>query len=246
MDKKIIAILAFCMAATLAGAESFQSQTVTESIFGGESVSFDFARCDYLLVNISPSQQGEWSAQGCADESAGNFYCLCSDGYVLNLTAAKNSVGDFDILMTNYYDVSMPPRVFIISPTNTTYTKVYLPLTFASDARAFFTYSLDGRRNITIRGNTTLWVDNGKHSIIVYARDRQGLVGTSEKVFFSYCLGDVNGDKRVTATDVGLIASRLWQHCFNRRYVSDYDLNSDCVINYFDVWAAMSRIGDRC
>ena len=78
-------------------------------IFGGQPITYTFDKCTYLVVNITPSELHEWTAQGCDELVAGNFYCNCYDNFNLVLTPAVNSVGDFTITMTNYYYA--PPQV---------------------------------------------------------------------------------------------------------------------------------------
>jgi hypothetical protein len=47
-------------------------------------------------------------------------------------------------------------------------------------------YSLDGRDNVTITGNTTLsGLSNGLHNVTVYARDEFENTGASETISFS-------------------------------------------------------------
>ena len=47
-------------------------------------------------------------------------------------------------------------------------------------------YCLDGQKNVTITGNTTLTgLPNGYHNVIVYAMDKAGNAGASEIVYFS-------------------------------------------------------------
>ena len=47
-------------------------------------------------------------------------------------------------------------------------------------------YSLDGKENVTINGNTTLTgLSEGSHNITVYANDAAGNMGKSETVFFT-------------------------------------------------------------
>ena len=47
-------------------------------------------------------------------------------------------------------------------------------------------YSLDGKANVTIAGNTTLTaLSNGAHSLTIYANNTFGNVGASEPVTFT-------------------------------------------------------------
>ena len=46
-------------------------------------------------------------------------------------------------------------------------------------------YSLDDKSNVTIAGNTTLYnLTQGIHSVVVYANDTEGNMGSSNKIFF--------------------------------------------------------------
>ncbi len=78
-------------------------------------------------------------------------------------------------------------NVSILSPENTTYTLSQLPLTFTVNASfSWAGYSLDGQSNVTAVTNTTLTnVAQGSHSIVVYADDTSGLMGSSTTVHFT-------------------------------------------------------------
>jgi len=75
-----------------------------EALVAGDMISFNFSSCDDLIVNITPFEENEWEVENCIEETIGNFYCDCDDNYQLNLTPAKNSVGNFTIYMTSYYE----------------------------------------------------------------------------------------------------------------------------------------------
>jgi len=92
MKKMIGILLTFCF-----------SIVSVNAIYGGETISFPFEKCQDLLVNITPCEVGEWVAENCVEESICNFVCDCTDDYVLNLTVAENSVGTFEITLTNYW-----------------------------------------------------------------------------------------------------------------------------------------------
>ena len=80
-----------------------------------------------------------------------------------------------------------PPTVGIWSPENITYGESNLvPLIFTTNERPFWMgYSLDGRANATITGNTTLTVGDGSHWTIVYVNDTSGNMGASSPVCFT-------------------------------------------------------------
>lgn len=80
-----------------------------------------------------------------------------------------------------------PLTVFIVSPKNKTYSVNSVPLTFTvSEPTSWIGYSLDGQMNVTILGNTSLpGLSDGLHSLIVYAKDTAGKIGSSEIIYFS-------------------------------------------------------------
>jgi hypothetical protein len=78
-----------------------------------------------------------------------------------------------------------PPQIQITSPENKTYSKVTLSYTI-DRSTSWTGYSLDNRANVTIKGNTELFnLSQGSHSIILYANDSSGNMGSSNTVFFS-------------------------------------------------------------
>jgi len=83
-----------------------------------------------------------------------------------------------------------PPTISILFPENKTYTVNDVPLNFTVDElTSWIGYSLDGQINVTIAGNTTLFdLEEGSHSILVYANDTSGNMGTSNKIFFTIAL----------------------------------------------------------
>jgi len=74
------------------------------ALVAGDTISYNFEKCDYLSVNITPCEHGEWTAENCIEELTGNFNCDCDDNYRLNLTPAINCAGEFLITLTNYYE----------------------------------------------------------------------------------------------------------------------------------------------
>jgi len=78
--------------------------------------------------------------------------------------------------------------IIILSPGNTTYTSTSVKLKVdISEATSWIGYSLDGAANKTITGTTTTLNDLslGSHSIIVYANDTTGLMGSSDILYFT-------------------------------------------------------------
>jgi hypothetical protein len=84
-------------------------------------------------------------------------------------------------------DYGVPPEIKVLSPLNQLYNDSIVPLVFTVDKPVnWLGYSLDGKENITISGNTTLTgLSNGSHNITLYAEDLFGKIGTSETVIFT-------------------------------------------------------------
>jgi hypothetical protein len=86
-----------------------------------------------------------------------------------------------------FFTIDTTPRLWVLSIENKTYDKSSISLNFTvSEPVSQITYSLDGQGNMTIGGNTTLaGLNNGEHSLTVYAEDNAGNIGASETVYFS-------------------------------------------------------------
>ncbi|MBN1244484.1 hypothetical protein JXA31_02705, partial [Candidatus Bathyarchaeota archaeon] len=82
---------------------------------------------------------------------------------------------------------TVPPVIEVVSPVNQTYNASSVSLDFmVNKPAAWMGYSLDGRDNVTVNGNTTLdGLSNGLHNVTVYARDERGNTGASETVTFN-------------------------------------------------------------
>jgi N-acetylneuraminic acid mutarotase len=82
---------------------------------------------------------------------------------------------------------TVPPKIFVVSPENKTYTVNSVSLTSnVNKPAAWMGYSLDGLDNVTITGNITLTgLSNGLHNLTVYAKDAFENVGASETVYFT-------------------------------------------------------------
>ena len=80
-----------------------------------------------------------------------------------------------------------PPQITLLSPVNQVYNESSVDLVFTTDEAVNWTaYSLDGKQNVTITGNSTITgIPNGSHNLTVYANDTFGNMGTSETISFS-------------------------------------------------------------
>jgi N-acetylneuraminic acid mutarotase len=84
------------------------------------------------------------------------------------------------------YVPEKPPKISVLSPVNETYNNSNVPLVYTVDKPVDWTeYSIDGKPNETITGNTTMTrLSNGLHNLTIYAQDTFGNIGTSENITF--------------------------------------------------------------
>ena len=85
---------------------------------------------------------------------------------------------------------TVPPQISVLSPINQTYNETSVSLVFTVDKAVNWTsYSLDGKDNVTITGNTTITgLSAGLHNITVYAEDEFENIGASETIKFTIAL----------------------------------------------------------
>jgi len=112
------------------------------------------------------------------------------------------SLNELTIKGTKPVDID-PPMILVISPSSQTFATDSVSLVFALDEEAsWIGYSLDGRSNVTISGNTTLSnLYNGTHFVLVYANDTVGNMGYSETVYF---VATVEGGLPITSLIIGV------------------------------------------
>ena len=110
-----------------------------------------------------------------------------SDGSTANpriiaVTGAMNYAG-----LWNFVAASAPVSVSLLSPANKTFTENNVPLTIhVSRPEVWVGYSLDGKANVTIAGNTTLpRLADGPHNVSVFVRDALGNFMSSGIVYFT-------------------------------------------------------------
>jgi hypothetical protein len=79
------------------------------------------------------------------------------------------------------------PTIIVVSPQNETYSDTNISLTFKlSEPTSWIGYSIDGKADIAISGKTTLpRLPDGSHSIVVYASDLAGNIGSSDMIHFT-------------------------------------------------------------
>jgi parallel beta-helix repeat protein len=81
----------------------------------------------------------------------------------------------------------VPPKIVISSPESKVYVTNSVSLTFiVSEPTTWIGYSLDNHANVTILGNSSLTsLNDGMHSVVVYANDTVGNMGQSSIISFT-------------------------------------------------------------
>lgn len=130
----------------------------------------------------------------------GKIDMLFMDGELIGYPSSPTNTYFDDFVVSDAYigtaAPASPPSISILSPQNTTYYSANIPLTFTlNETASWIGYSLDGQQNVTVTGNRTLLVGEGTHSIIVYANNTVGNMGSSSIVYF---------DARIGISDVAL------------------------------------------
>jgi hypothetical protein len=84
----------------------------------------------------------------------------------------------------NYGKDIVAPVIRMSSPANTVYTNQRVELNYATDEPVSWCgYSVNGRPNITILRNGTVYADKGVNDLTLYCRDRAGNVGAINQQF---------------------------------------------------------------
>jgi len=144
-------------------------------------------------LTFTVSEATSWirySLDGQANNTiAGNTTLMgLSDGSHWLVVYASDMAGNMGSSETVYFTIdTVAPKIELLSPENKMYTTNSVSLSFTvNEPTSLIVYSLDGQKNVTINGNTTLVdLSDGVHTIIVYAADAAGNVGYSETVYFT-------------------------------------------------------------
>jgi hypothetical protein len=79
-----------------------------------------------------------------------------------------------------------PPKIIVFSPENKIYTSPNVPLScYVDKPTVWMAYQIDNGLNVTISGNTTISLPDGRHNMTVYAADGDYNNGASNTVYFS-------------------------------------------------------------
>lgn len=161
--------------------------------FGGLTQIYDPENNSWSFGAKLPISQGGYAVGNVNDL----FYIIGGSTYTTNLNGDLSTEAQYPLNWQYtpfsygtpdpfYVMAHTPPKIYLQSPLNQSYGTGNVSLVFAADKTVNWTgYSLDGRRNITITGNTTLTeLSSGLHNITVYSNDTFGNMGASENVTF--------------------------------------------------------------
>jgi N-acetylneuraminic acid mutarotase len=111
-----------------------------------------------------------------------------ADGQHVITIFANDTLGNMGASQPVYFTIdNAAPTITILIPLEQTYNTADVVLTFIINKPvSYLSYSLDDHHEIPITGNVTLpALSNGEHSIIVYAIDKLGNEGSSDKITFT-------------------------------------------------------------
>ena len=140
-----------------------------------------------FTVDNATSWMG-YSLDGAANTTIlGNTTLSLLEGSHSVVVYANDTLGKMGASDTVHFTVSfIPPNIMVLSPENRTYSSSMVALTFTVDnVTSWMGYSLDGQSNTTTLENTTLTLLEGSHSVVVYANDTLGKMGSSDTVHFT-------------------------------------------------------------
>ena len=176
-----------------------------------ESYNNTFFKNNFLIEQFSATEGNFWD-----NGSVGNYWSgydgVDENGDGLGDTPHLINANDQDRFpLMNLWDPAIPydtvpPLVSVLSPENKICNESSVPLIFSIiEPASSMSYSLDGRDNVTVTGNSTISdLTNGLHNVTVYVKDMCGNVGASETVSFTVEVPFPVAP--VTATSVAIVA----------------------------------------
>ncbi len=117
---------------------------------------------------------------------------------------------------------TLHPEIRIFSPQNESYNSSSISLVFSADKPILeLSYSVDGKQNVTIVGNSTITnLSNGLHNVTIYAADTFGNLGASQPISFTIAVPELFPVLPVAAVTVAitvLVAGLLVYHKKHKR-----------------------------
>jgi hypothetical protein len=143
-----------------------------------------------MPLNFTINEPSSWMAYSLDQQTnitiSGNTTLAgLSGGSHSLIVYANDTVGNMGVSETIKFTIALVIQV--LSPERRTYDTSSIPLNFTvNSALAQITYCLNGEKNSSVSGNTTLTgLANGDYALTVYAKDEAGNVGTSETILFT-------------------------------------------------------------
>lgn len=172
--------------------------------------------------------------------------------FVKNPTTCGNYA--FDITVDDiYFDsdtvwITEIEAINVISPETRTYASICVRLNFTVEPEAgtlaWIGYSLDGKPNVTISGNTTIFNGLGvppyDHNIVVFANDTCGNMVASNVVYFTIHPADIDGDNKVYVRDLLLLARAYASRPGDANWNPDANLDCDARV-YLRDWLILAQ-----
>ena len=181
------------------GSAGFMEATNTNQIYDPQTDSWSIgapmptrraglavAVVDDLLYALGGYFPEWYSTESTSCELNGKFTLLSNHNVdTANFVPQKNCAANEQYTPIEYGTIK--PVISVVSPKNKTYNQTSVSLTFTVDKPvSWIGYSLDGRENMTVTGNTTLTdLPNGPHNLTAYAKYTEGSIGASENVTFT-------------------------------------------------------------
>jgi parallel beta-helix repeat protein len=141
-------------------------------------------------LNFTVNKPTKWIGYSLNGEAnvtvAGNVTLTDLEIGLHNVTVyAKDEFGNIGGSET--FKFTMALVIHVLSPEMRTYDTSSIPLNFTvNSALAQITYCLNGEKNVTISGNTTLnGLTNGDHNVTVYVMDKARNLKASETIYFN-------------------------------------------------------------
>jgi hypothetical protein len=152
---------------------------------------------DWLEGNISVYKQNTSSPEFPQSWNYSNIFSNVPDGkheIVIYASGEGSYVTNNGLTINVFFMTSnstiiftsdnIPPKISIISPSNTTYTQSDIPLNFTLSENSAITYSIDNQETLTYSENITInGLTEGKHNLTIYAKDLAGNMGSQTVAF---------------------------------------------------------------
>ena len=161
----------------------------TVAIISPESKTYPITDVSLTFTVSEPTSWIGYSLDGKANVTTDGNTTLprLTNGSHSVVVYARDLAGNTGASRITYFTVdTQPPNISLLSPQTQIYNTTEIPLTYTANERIEWVgYSVDGQATVTISGNHTLGLNDGIHTIVIYARDSAGNIGSSSIVHFT-------------------------------------------------------------